>query len=393
MHYIFISNYFKPEIGAASNRIYNLCEYLSKENTIDVICPMPNYPQGKVSSKYKFYISYKERINKINIYRYFIYATNSSNFIKRGISMLSFSISLWLFIFRFKRIIKSDIIFIQNSPLLVSFSAIIIFKKLFKKKIILNISDLWPESALTLGAMKEGFISNIFHKIERFNYLNSDLILGQSDEIISHVSSFTSKPKFLYRNLPSKIKTEFVSKSSKIKIVYAGLLGAAQGLFEIIKKINFNNYDFQFDIYGDGIEKSMILKYIKENNISNIKFHGIISQEKLHRILPAYHFSLVPLKKYIKGAVPSKIFELAALKVPIILIADGEASDIVEKNKIGFTVSTKSILKLNDIFTKICNLDKKSYKTFIDNCQRATNDVFDFETQAHKFILFVKDEE
>lgn len=48
---LIISHYFHPEIGAASNRIFQMANGLSKHNKVTVICPYPNYPTGKVFNR------------------------------------------------------------------------------------------------------------------------------------------------------------------------------------------------------------------------------------------------------------------------------------------------------------------------------------------------------
>lgn len=53
---------------------------------------------------------------------------------------------------------KYDRIIIQSPPILVAYSAMILFKCLYRRTTILNVSDLWPASAVELGAVKEGSI-------------------------------------------------------------------------------------------------------------------------------------------------------------------------------------------------------------------------------------------
>ena len=254
MKILIISNYFPPEIGAASNRIFLMAKSL-KLGLIDVevACPFPNYPTGKIFTNYKGFYK-REKIENIVCHRLFINPDNSSSRFKRAFSMISFALSLWILLFK-KKTKYYDQIIIQNSPLFVSFSSIILFKKILNKTIILNVSDLWPQSAVDLGVMKKGgIVHKIFKKIEKFNYKNSDKILGQSQYILDHISKYSKNSNYLYRNLPYDFdnKHNQIIKFNKITFVYAGLLGVAQGLFKLIRILDQLNSDFEFHIYGDG---------------------------------------------------------------------------------------------------------------------------------------------
>ena len=178
MKLLIISNYYNPEIGAAPSRISMLAEGLSElGNEVNIVCPLPNYPFGKIFDGYKNKFFFKEVLGSIEIHRYWIYPSVSGNVIERILSMFSFSVSQCLFLLQYKKLKNADWIIIQNSPLLVSFFAIALFGKI-NNNIALNISDLWPMSALELGAIKKGKFYSLLEWIEQYNYKKSKLIIG-----------------------------------------------------------------------------------------------------------------------------------------------------------------------------------------------------------------------
>ncbi len=110
----------------------------------------------------------------------------------------------------------------------------------------------WP--GLEMGILEKGLYYSLLLKMERFCYRNSDLIVGQSEEILHHISNFEKEiPLFLYRNIPnfSIPKIRESNSTEEIKIVYAGLLGMAQGIFGICQRICFPE-NVSFHIYGAG---------------------------------------------------------------------------------------------------------------------------------------------
>lgn len=383
------SIYFPPENGAASYRIYNLANgFVERGNNVNIITSMPSYPFGKIFKKYKYKIYKKEILNDINIYRLWIMPSKSKNIFLRFLSMMSYSISMFFFIPRLF-FIKSDYNIIQGHPLISSFFIILINKKILNRKIILNISDIWPLSGLELGFFKENsFMYKSLKKIESFNYKNSDKILVQSDEINTYIKKSYNIDSFIYRNLPvTKIDIIDSEYISKCKIFYAGLLGYAQGIAEICKKVDFELLDIEFHIYGDGGESNEI-KSISKNR-RNIFYHGLISKDLLYSKIKNYHYGLVPLIKPIYGAFPSKIYELIHFEIPIIYFGDGNASKLITEKKIGYSVNSKDYDSLKKLFKKISLVDK-SFIKLTENLKNLKKDGFDFKLQFEKLLNYIE---
>jgi len=391
MNIIIVSNYYPPELGAAANRICNLAEGLVREgNNVSVVCPLPNYPTGKIFKEYqgRFYCHEKMSPN-LEVHRYWIYPSVSKNPFMRAISMLSFAVALWLFIRSYKAIHKADWVIIQNSPLLVSYSSIILFGKLFAKKIALNISDLWPLSALELGAINRGRLYSILEYIELFNHKNSNLIIGQSQEILDHARGLVTKKSILYRNIQPRLNVVSDTRAPLAgpkKIIYAGLLGVAQGVLGIVQQIDFSKYGIEFHIYGDGNEMVLIQKFIDDHPNRGVKFFGAISKKELDECIGTYHASIVPLVREIKGAVPSKIFELADKGVPIIFSGGGEGARLVEQYGLGFTVPPGDHSSLQKMIEHFSKLPDAQVELIRNKCKSASETHFNFDDQLSGLI-------
>jgi glycosyltransferase involved in cell wall biosynthesis len=380
---LIITNYFPPETGAASNRIFHLAEGLQKHHfKVSVVTPLPNYPTGKVFKAYKGRFKHVSKEKKISIYRLWIYASNSKNTVLRLLAMLSYSFSLiWFFLWN--KIPK--MVIVQSPPLLVAFTSVC-FLRSKKRKLILNVSDLWPIAGLELGALKKNFSYSILEKIERFNYKNADFILGQSNEILNHVNSiFPEKITFLYRNFPDFEPPEIAknqSKNEKLKIVYAGLLGIAQGIYKLCEAIDYCNV--QFHIYGAGAEKQKIEDFILKNPELDIFYHGEVSRNELHKALTEYDITIIPLLNRIYGSVPSKIFEYARLGIPMLYFGGGEGEDLIKHYQLGWVAKPTDYDDLNRIITEIKVSDLNfNYKNKIQ--QTAINN-FDFNEQLRLLV-------
>ena len=383
---LIITNYFPPEMGAASNRIFHLAEGLKADYNVSVLCPLPNYPTGTIFENYKNKFTITENLKGIKIKRLWIYASISKNKFVRLFSMLSYSFSLmWYFLWY--KIPKTVII--QSPPLLVAFTSLF-FLQSKKHKLILNVSDLWPSAGLELGALKKGVGYKLLKKIERFNYKKAHVILGQSEEIIAHTKTITSKPKtFLYRNYPNFEAQELLDSDTadakKIKLVYAGLLGVAQGVLKLCKNLDYTNYEFH--IYGTGAEEKEIIYYINKNPKLPIVFHGSVSRTELHQQLVNYDLTIIPLLNRIYGSVPSKIFEYARIGLPIIYFGGGEGESIIKEYYLGWVVSAENYQLLNSTLSQITKEELNASLRI--KIQKSAEVNFDFKSQLENLKAYL----
>lgn len=382
---LIITNYFPPETGAASNRIFQLAKGLSRHAfKVSIVTPLPNYPKGKIFNGYsgKFYRTTLE--NNIRVHRLWLYASNSKNKLKRLLAMLSYSLSLIRF-FLVKKI--PETVIIQSPPLVVAFTAML-FLRSKKRKLILNVSDLWPLAGLELGAFKRNWSYKILERMERFNYKCADLILGQSEEILQHVKSiFPQKPAFLYRNYPDfeVVKPVSATSTNRIRMVYAGLLGVAQGIHKLCTQLNYKNIEFH--IYGEGAERQHIENFITINPDLPIYYHGEVSREELHKTLLAFDIAIIPLLNRIYGSVPSKIFEYARLGLPVLYFGGGEGEDIVMKYNLGRVVESGNYAQLNKWLLSLTASEIQYFDR--EEIQKEALKNFNFKGQMHKLIELI----
>jgi glycosyltransferase involved in cell wall biosynthesis len=385
---LIISNYYPPEKGAAANRIEQLALKLDQNNyKVTVLCPLGNYPKGELFPEYKGKFSVTEKLQNITIKRLWIYPSISKNIFKRTLSVLSFSSTLFFYLITKKTPKK---VVVQSPPLLLSFVSVLVLS-LMRKKIILNVSDLWPLAAIELNALKKDSVS---HKIslffERFIYSKATLIFGQSNEIISHIHSvFLKKECHLYRNFPDHqvAKIELVSnKNEPIKLFYAGLLGIAQGVYELCQNIDLQELNIELHLFGDGAEKSQIEELIQLNPEKKIFFHGMLERNKLHEELQSFDIALVPLKTRIYGSVPSKIFEYGALGFPVLYFGGGEGETIVKENNLGWVADVGDFKSLNATLIEISKTGKEHIQLLKKDVFECAENNFNLDFQIKNLI-------
>jgi len=389
-----LTQYYKPEMGAPQNRLYEMMKGLKDlGNEVCIVTAMPNYPTGKIFDDYKGKLTYNEMLDGIEVKRYWLYASNARKAIPRIWNMVSFSF-MALFSLRYLRSKQLDYLIVESPPLTLGIVAIIL-AKLSGCKLIANISDIWPLSAKELGAMGDGTLYHYLEKWEKRIYKAAYISMGQSQEIVDHIASNGGKRTYLFRNGvdPSRFSglEDISPDANKVKLVYAGLLGFAQGVADICERINFSELGMEFHIYGAGGEQKAIEEFIASHPNNGIYYHGVVSRQDLPAKLKEANMTLIPLVKNIYGAVPSKIYESMAAGLPIMFFAEGEGARIVQENKIGLVAHAKDFegLKKNIAYAVT---HPEEMKAMSKNCIDCANNKFNRPKQIMDLNAFLQEQ-
>ena len=399
MNLVILSQYYPPEVGAPQTRLSELARLMvQKGDSVSVLTAMPNYPTGRIHAGYGGLFK-TEWLNGVKIVRTFIYPTQKTDFVRRLANYFSFVItSAVIGTFLLK---PADVLLVESPPLFLGLSAV--WLSLVKRAhLIFNVSDLWPESAVQLGVVRR---NSLFHRVsswlESFCYRRAWLVTGQSRSIINDIRQ--RFPDTQTYHLSNGVDTNrfHVSgngqarRDSNLKgdcvVMYAGLHGLAQGLSQVLMAAEdlVEERRFKFVLIGDGPEKNMLMGQAAMRGLTNVEFQDPRRSEEIPSLIAGCDIVLVPLTSYLLGAVPSKLYEAMASGRPVILVASGEASQLVNEHQAGITVEPGDITGLVQAL-KTLLAQPQLRRTLGENGRRAAEQHFDRETIVSRFREFLE---
>ena len=335
---------FPPEGGGASARMYNLAVLLRDAGyRVQVVCAMPNYPTGKIFPAYRGRKVVDEVVDGIPVKRVWLIPSNAGNPLKRALSAASLVWGMRRYAYRRIKMMQPSLVIVSSPPLPMAADTVRHFSKQ-GRKVLLNVSDLWPQSASGLGALHESSILyKMLRRMERHMYDAATAFTAQSDESIAHIRRFAGSEKLamVYRNLPTGLpqKPHPIPPGDAIRIIYPGMLGHAQGLLALCKAIPFAALNAELHIYGEGPEQEALKEWLSSNSDCGVCCFAPLSVAELSALLPQYHAMLVPLAAPLEGALPSKIFTAIWSGIPIIYSGSGEGARMVQEYELGWNAA------------------------------------------------------
>ncbi|MFG0335911.1 MAG: glycosyltransferase family 4 protein [Maioricimonas sp. JB049] len=350
MRILFLSHYFPPEVNAPASRTYEHCQrWVRDGHEVTVITCAPNCPTGVVFDGYRNAWRSEETIDGIRVIRVWTYVAANKGFAKRIMNFLSYMLTatwaaLWCR--------KADVV-VATSPQFFCGWAGVFSKWLLRKPLVLEIRDLWPESILAVGAMKRNFVIRILEWFERQMY-------GAADRIVTVGEGY--RRQLEERNVPSE-KIDVIPNGVDLDRVaaqmaaaaddplerpenrfvcsYIGTVGMAHGLEVVVEAAKTlrsgGRDDVEFWIVGDGAERERLQAEVEQLGLSTVVFHGMVPKEMVPRVIEASDACLVHLRKtdLFTTVMPSKVFEIMAQNVPIVMGVEGEAQRVVLDGKGG----------------------------------------------------------
>jgi len=367
MHILFLTHYFPPEVNAPASRTYeNARQWVLAGHRVTVLTGAPNHPNGIVYPGYENRWFQWDEKDGIRVLRVKTFMGPNKGFAKRIANYVSYLFSAVFFCGLVKKV---DVV-VSTSPQFFCGLAGFFVSRLRRARWVLEVRDLWPESIIAVGALRQKQIIRVLEGIETFMYRSADHIVSVTNSFKKHIMARGVQEAKLsvvtngadldnFKPLPrqNEISTEY-GLDDKFVASFIGTHGMAHGLTTVLRAADKlrGNDKIVFLLVGDGAEKENLTRQAREMDLPNVIMVGQQPKNLMASFLAASDACMVLLKKddLFKTVIPSKIFEAMAMERPIIMGVQGESLAIVEAAGCGVAIEPENENDLVGAVLQLC---------------------------------------
>jgi glycosyltransferase involved in cell wall biosynthesis len=347
VRFLFLTQYFPPEIGAAQVRLASVIRELVRlGHQVEVLTAMPNYPTGRVFEGYRGKLWLEEDWEGVRVVRTWIYPAMGTG-PKRLLNYFSFVLSA---LGGLLKVQKPDYIFVESPPLFLSLTGYLASRR-FGVPFIFNIADLWPDSVRQLGLMKEGPLLRLAEGLEGWSYRQAHFITAVTEGIQKVLLEEKKVPAHKVLYLPNGVDTDLfrpmppdqalareLGLEGKKIILYAGNHGYAHGLEVALQAAQLlTDPQVVLVLIGDGSEKTRLKQMAQEMGLTNVRFLDPKPPAYITRLYSLAVAGLSTLRNspLFEMTRPVKIFAGMSCAKPILYAGQGEGARLVEGARAG----------------------------------------------------------
>lgn len=370
-------------MGAPATRTYELARnWVKSRHTVTVLTAFPHHPTGVIPEAYRGKVFLREQVDGIRVVRSFVYATANKGFFKRTLSYISFMCSAVLF----SPFVRGRFqVVVATSPQFFVAVAGYAISRLKRRPFVFEVRDLWPESIVAVGALKNAFLVRLLTRIAHFLYDRAALIVGVA-ESTRKILIERGIPPDKIEIIPNGIDPELFScpahgaevrgrygLGDRFVVSYVGTHGMAHALRRVLDAAHLlrDQPDIHFLFVGEGAEKEALVRYSETLALPNVTFVGQQGHSDIPAFLHASDVSLVSLRDTLlfSAVLPSKMFEIMGAGRPVILSVRGEARALLEQANAGLAVEPERPEHLRDAILRLYR-DRTLGRFFGENGRR-----------------------
>ncbi|HEY6737731.1 MAG TPA: glycosyltransferase family 4 protein, partial [Actinopolymorphaceae bacterium] len=263
----------------------------------------------------------------------------ASNGIGRVLNWLTYAIGAF-FVGLWQR--RISVVF-GSSPHLMAPIAGWALAKIKRVPFVLEVRDLWPRSMVELGYLREGSrVHKALVRLEGFLYRAAERIVVVVPGWQEHFASFGIPPEKLVVVSNGADPDDFAPTSTREKaraqlgvdgfvLIYAGAHGPANGLDQILDAAK-HLHDCTFLLVGDGLEKARLMERVRDEIITNVRFHDPVPKSELGNVFVAADVGLHTLTQadlFRDGISPNKLWDYMAAGLAVITNVGGDFEKLI----------------------------------------------------------------
>jgi glycosyltransferase involved in cell wall biosynthesis len=369
MKILLISGYFPPDVGSAAHLFADLgSEFVRRGHQVTVLTNYPSYnvDVSTLPARYRTGRKMSEEYAGMNIIRTKPLGMPRHIPWLRGLDQVSSAIQFVLAGLA-SRNQKPDVVLVYSPPLFYGVTALAL-RAFTGAKVVFNVQDLFPQSAVDLKLLKNGLLIGLFRRLESSVYRRVDHITVHSSGNQAHVEGHGGRGRVtVAANVvdtdairPGDRLNEFRRRhgisDSAILFSFAGVLGYSQDLDTVIEaaRLLADLPGLLVYIVGDGVEKPRLVE--KAAGLRNVRFLPMLPKSEYAELLHASDVGLVTLRAAVQTpVVPSKILSLMAAGRAVLaaLPLHGDAPRLIEEAHCGRCVEPENAQALAGAMTAL----------------------------------------
>jgi colanic acid biosynthesis glycosyl transferase WcaI len=352
MHILIVTTYFEPNQGATSVLLSRLAKQLhARGHAITVLTTLPHYPLGHIADSHRGKAVVVENRDGICVIQTWLRATPSPRISRKLISQMSFMFTAAI---RGLAIPRPDVIFIEAQPIFTSLAGV--WLSLWKRApIVLNISDLWPDHLLSVGAVTE---THPIYRMARWvvdrTYHRAAAIVCASPGWAATIQRYigaNDKTHVVYYGVdiqrfhPGQNTTVFREKYNLGGGKLVTFLGtfATQYDFEAmlaVAKRFADRPDVRFVFIGGGSQGDVMHQQLAGGNLTNVQWVNWIDHAEMPLAWGVSDVTFWALRNHdlYRGTIPGKLYEAMASGTPIVAATEDVPAKIIQESRGGFAV-------------------------------------------------------
>jgi colanic acid biosynthesis glycosyl transferase WcaI len=352
MNILFLADNFPPERNAQASRVYErACHWVRWGHQVTVLTCAPNFPEGEVYAGYRNRWRQVEQLDGIRVVRVKTFIAPNAGTLLRIVDFLSFMVTAFLAGLLERR---PDVL-AATSPQFFAAVAGCALAMVRGCPFVLELSDLWPDSIVAVGAMQRNIALRCLEKVEMFLYRRATRIValtasfkrnlvrrGVPESKIQVVVNGFDLSRYAPRSRDPEFARAWNLPVGDFVVGYIGTHGMAHALTNVLDAADLlRDRGVRFLFVGAGAEREKLIAEAERRRLPNVTFVPAQPKEMMPAVWSVCDVALVHLKNtpLFETVIPSKIFEAMGMGKPVLLASpDGEASSIVKGEKNGLYV-------------------------------------------------------
>lgn len=345
MKILLLNMYYPPDTSATAKMAAIVAEALAARHEVTVLCGRPSYDpsERRPWRLWKAESGKTGRIVRVGSTSYARFAMKTRVINYLTYTALAIPRSLFL---------KCDVVLAMTDP---PFEGIVgaIVATLKRKPYVYNIRDLYPDMAIAGEIMPQGWLSQIWERLDRWALHQATRIVVLGEDMRARIVAKDVRPERMKivrdgteiaSGKPTATELDHdvvrsIRGEDRFVLLHAGNLGfygSWQTLIRAVQSLADEGVGLVF--VGGGAQSERI--QAMANGAKNIRFLPFFPASKIASVLAAPDAHVITVRRGLEGVVvPSKMYGILAAGKPILAVAPAETDAVSLGARYGFAVS------------------------------------------------------